>query len=552
MSNNKRSGHAVEPWIEAMIQNCSKCNRKGTVNAHVTEFGKLSESLKKLAENPVALMFLSDGVVQIPGILTMEAWKKLQEVEEHDTFQSLTNRTVSLRRYSLTFQWDSEQSKSQFVLTLNELATTAATAVKSSVPCCTSLLTVRQQIGETWRSLREQTSFPGVTADSVYPECGQRGLRGELLQDRLNSLLKDLREQLTATPHNSTSQDRPTLSMSSFHQTRWDTDRIRFKREEPFCIPLLQLYIPVQQSRQMQELTGNSPVSVTCNSECEEDDFQLDFDLDENSLMGPGKQEMVPLNPWDIFAPALEITTSSAEGSPRGDKDKELEAAESLDDWMHLSYICAFDPSKEQCSTRSSTSALRPFSLVTTNSTLSLCQGLSGHSGPGDNLLHPLRPCPLRHSFTIWEQETDGKQEKKEDVLKRRARSMKTGWQRTTVNEELGPSEMGAIPRKMPTKLRRPASSEAAGKEARGYDLLDWRTTQDQVPCQNGPKAIRTCPDGTCFSNSYQPRQWQTLGLIRIPDDVVKWAVRYLLHATPSENTRQAIIGDKEGGKFPA
>ncbi|MFT7799976.1 uncharacterized protein LOC108918995 [Arapaima gigas] len=369
-------------------------------------------------------------------------------------------------------------------------------------------------------------------------------LGDELLQDRLNFLLMEMRKQLTSAPQNSASQDQPASSMASIYQTRWDADRIRYKEEKIFSIPLSWLCISAQQHRQMQRQCGSSPLSVTSHissaySEYEEDNCQLDSDLERDFLVDPRKQKMVPTNPWDVFAPALEFTTSSVEGSPRCEKDKDLEAAESFGEWMHHSYIYAFDPEEMQFSTGSAISTLRPFSLVATNPTLSLYPGLSIYSDSKDYLLHPLRPCPLQHSTTVWKQEmdVDGEQERQEDILRRKSRSLRRQ-QGAEVDVGLAFSEGGVGPRKKFAKFTNPVLSLAGPEEA----------TEDQVSDQHVLNAVKSCPDGTYFSDSYKTKLWQAFTLIRIPDDVVRWAVGYLLHTTPPEDMSYTTPKGKEGG----
>uniref|UniRef100_A0A4W5M808 Shelterin complex subunit TPP1/Est3 domain-containing protein n=2 Tax=Hucho hucho TaxID=62062 RepID=A0A4W5M808_9TELE len=103
----------LEPWIEQVILSYGtdpKEEKKNTLmKAHVVGVGRMSESQARQTEGLTTLLFLSDGVVHIPAILTQDAWETLQEQEDRECFSSLINCTVCVYSYTLQFNMDSEQ-----------------------------------------------------------------------------------------------------------------------------------------------------------------------------------------------------------------------------------------------------------------------------------------------------------------------------------------------------------------------------------------------------------------------------------------------------------
>ncbi|XP_068459500.1 adrenocortical dysplasia protein homolog [Clinocottus analis] len=240
------------PWIESLILSYGSQEKSGggggRLKAHVIGVGQMSQSQALGSEGPTGLLFLSDGLLQIPAILTASAWEHLQEQEDRECFTSLVNTTVCIRDYRLHFHMALEQTKSRFVLSVGELATTAAGPVKDGTPCSTTLPSVRMKICKTWRALLGKE-----TQDS---QCGfdLSELLGEWQHDCLQAVLDDVRERLTAaSPQPSTSTcDPPANRPDAFVATGWDVDRVRYKGEKAFSVPMKCLLIPEEDARRMQ------------------------------------------------------------------------------------------------------------------------------------------------------------------------------------------------------------------------------------------------------------------------------------------------------------
>uniref|UniRef100_A0A8C2WZV0 Shelterin complex subunit TPP1/Est3 domain-containing protein n=1 Tax=Cyclopterus lumpus TaxID=8103 RepID=A0A8C2WZV0_CYCLU len=238
----------LSPWIESLILSYGSQEESviGRLKAHVIGVGQMSQSQALGSEGPTGLLFLSDGLVQIPAILTVSAWEHLQEQEDRECFTSLVNTTVCIQDYELRFHMDLEQTKSRFVLSVGELATTAAGPVKDSTPCSTTLPSVRMKICKTWRALLGQE-----TQDS---QCGfdLSELLGEWQHDCLQAVLDDVRERLAAaSPQPSTSTSPPTHP-DIFAATSWAVDQVRYKGVKGFSVPMKCLLIPEEDAQQMQ------------------------------------------------------------------------------------------------------------------------------------------------------------------------------------------------------------------------------------------------------------------------------------------------------------
>lgn len=356
----------LSPWIESLILSYGGQeggSSSGRLKAHVIGVGQMSQSQAQGSESPTGLLFLSDGLLQIPAILTASAWEHLQEQEDRESFASLVNTTVCIQDYQLQFHMAHEQTKCRFFLSVGELATTAAGPVKDNTPCCTTLPSVRQKICKTWRVLLGQE-----VQDSQASQCGfdLSELLGEWQHDCLQAVLEDIRERLMVAssrpvspqPSTSASTSLPTHPDTSA-ATGWDADRVRYKGVKCFSVPVKCLLIPEEDAQQLptpSNVGSRTPSGLTAASEDRKGDLlrvckssettqpsvddvewriaepavlERDRDANENPPF-PVEDAMLhedritwiidssirPLsNPWDIFPPP-DDTSSSCDASP--------------------------------------------------------------------------------------------------------------------------------------------------------------------------------------------------------------------------------------------
>ncbi|KAM4553377.1 adrenocortical dysplasia protein homolog isoform 2-T2 [Fundulus diaphanus] len=250
----------LTPWIESLILSYGSRDEAGSgstgglLRAHVITVGQMTESQARDFDGPTGLIFLSDGLLQIPAVLTASAWERLQDLEERESFRSLLNTTVLMRDYRLQFHMDPEVSRCRFFLSVGELATHSAGPVRDCTPCCTSLESVRTKMWRTWRSLLGQDC-----SQCSQDELDLTDLLEEWQQDVLQTLLQDVRERLAALrrPQPSTSGRSPSLSCCSA-VTGWDADRVRYRGEPSFSVPASCLLIPEEDARRLEAETGGS------------------------------------------------------------------------------------------------------------------------------------------------------------------------------------------------------------------------------------------------------------------------------------------------------
>ncbi|XP_026166365.1 adrenocortical dysplasia protein homolog [Mastacembelus armatus] len=339
------------PWIENLIlsydsqeMNCSR----GQLKAHVIGVSQMSLSQAQGSEGPTGLLFLSDGVLQIPAVLTASAWEHLQEQEDRECFTSLLNTTVCIQDYRLQFHMALEQNKCRFFLTIGELASTSAGPVKDSTPCCTTLSSVRLKICKTWKALQGQEEM-----DSQRSQCGfdLSELLGEWQHDCLQAVLDDVRKRLMVV--NSCPVGLHTSG--AFSATSWDVDRVRYKGMKHFSVPIKCLLIPegdAQQQKTPPNAGSRTPSRLPAASEDRRRDLapvckpseitQASVDAAEWEIATPvvaerncGHKEHSPppvedfmlhedmiaemidtdirpmSNPWDIFPPPCDASSSS-------------------------------------------------------------------------------------------------------------------------------------------------------------------------------------------------------------------------------------------------
>ncbi|XP_032378246.1 uncharacterized protein LOC116693407 [Etheostoma spectabile] len=353
----------LSPWIERLILSHGGPggSSSGRLKAHVIGVGQMSQSQAQGSEGPTGLLFLSDGVLQIPAILTASAWEHLQDHEDRECFTSLVNSTVCIQDYRLQFHMALEQTKCRFYLSVGELATTAAGPLKDNTPCSTTQASIRLKICKTWRALLGQE-----TQDSQKSLCGfdLSELLGEWQHDCLQAVLEDVQERLGVSQQPSTSTlIHPDMSTA----TSWGVDRVRYKGLKCFKVPIKCLLIPEEDAQQLQTppnvesrtTSGHSAVSEdrkrdslqigkpTETMQLSVDDGEwriakpafVDRDPDANENSPPEEdsimlhEDMIPViidsdtktlsNPWDIFPPPFD-TLSSSDASPEATPTQSL------------------------------------------------------------------------------------------------------------------------------------------------------------------------------------------------------------------------------------
>ncbi|XP_054475648.1 adrenocortical dysplasia protein homolog [Anoplopoma fimbria] len=560
----------LSPWIESLILGYGSREEsgRGRLKAHVIGVGQMTLSQALGSEGPTGLLFLSDGLLQIPAILTASAWEHLQEQEDRECFTSLLNTTVCIQDYRLQFHMALEQTKCRFVLSVGELATTAAGPVKDGTPCSTTLPSVRSKICKTWRALLGQE-----TQDS---QCGfdLSELLGEWQHDCLQAVLEDVRDRLTtASPQPTTSTCDPSATHpDTFTTTSWDVDRIRYKGEKRFSVPMKCLLIPEEDSQQMQtppnvrsgtasglsvasedrnrdspRPSGTTPPSVddaewrtakpavvegdedaSETSPCVEDSM-----LDENAFAALIDGDVLPLsNPWDNFSPPW-VTFSSDVSPPSSPPPHNPAAPEFRSDHSVISTSTQLPVHSSEDSQQTSESTNLPLYQKQPHSSSPPVTAASLTSvSPPDPLSRPSGPLPAseeRHddaakrTILALDQESQILEEDVEETIKgkyrkaKRKRSEPTPEAKTTLVEE-EEAQIGGSP---PSWLfDTPAGSGADEGSGHGETLGAVSRKRPTVHS-----------DGRLFSYSYQLSGQNLLDFsrLKVAESLLHWAVKYLV-----------------------
>ncbi|XP_048828504.1 uncharacterized protein LOC125706067 isoform X2 [Brienomyrus brachyistius] len=548
-------GTRAEPWIEELIQNYGTGQRTTRVLARVKRVGEATGSLKELGEDPVALLLLSDGPAAIRGLLTREAWQKFlrapHSLRVNATFTSLAGHSVLLLRYNLMAQRDVEEGKWQLMLTVHELITTFTPGAHK--PC---------------RSLQEGCSSDGEPCCLESPATAH--------QDRLNSLQQHLRG-LLSPPSGPDLQGRPVIG-----RTGWDRDRIRYKDEPQFTVPS-SFYLSDSQLEELERQVANPRVSVTCSpGELEEKGCPHSPDPENDSLLEFGNQEKVPINPWDMFAAEVGIRTSSDEGSgsvsPKGLPE------------IGDSPLCSPQP----CHSQPAVVAMAPGRQMSTGSSRPApCEkqaneGLESVGGsvqlrepsnqgshiPAEPASSPIEsPPPVRTRLLVkdaslgldpchssyWARlrlcplirpplpsppvcELKTQQEEGVPLNKSKNRSKRRKRPLLTADEDEGRRRPGGV--RAATEGRQPNEKEEP-KILTGFDPgpSEPGTSRSRIEPRSSTRTsqpLRTHPDGTPFSYTYEPDESisQALQNLRVPDDLLRWSVKYLLQNNYTKSTK--------------
>ncbi|XP_048090407.1 adrenocortical dysplasia protein homolog isoform X2 [Alosa alosa] len=146
-----------EPWIEQLVLNYETAIPPDkAVKATVIGVKDLTESQDETDASCV--LYLSDGVVHIPAVLTTQAWSRLQDMEERESYSGLENAIVCVKNLQLNFHMEPERDNCQFYVTVNQISTIGQGSSHNAVPNCATLPSIKEQIRKTWRSRTDESS----------------------------------------------------------------------------------------------------------------------------------------------------------------------------------------------------------------------------------------------------------------------------------------------------------------------------------------------------------------------------------------------------------
>nr|XP_020468317.1 uncharacterized protein LOC109967234 [Monopterus albus]XP_020468318.1 uncharacterized protein LOC109967234 [Monopterus albus] len=586
----------LSPWIENLVLSYGGqegSSSSGRLKAHVIGVGQMSQSQAQGSEGPTWLLFLSDGVLQIPAILTASAWEHLQEQEDRESFSSLVNTTVCIQDYRLQFHMAHEQTKCRFFLSVGELATTAAGPVKDNTPCCTTCPSVRLKIYKTWRALQGQE-----VQESQKSQCGfdLSALLGEWQHDCLQAVLDDVRERLVVASSRPVSQQTSTstYTSSTFTATSWDVDRVSYKGVKCFSVPIKCLFIPEEDAQQLQtplNAGSRKPGGPSAASEDRRRDLpptcktleatQPSVDVAEWRIAAPAvaerncnTRENSPLavegsmlhedmitgiinmdtrhlsNPWDIFPPPCG-TSSSSDASPEATpvhsqynatlSSTQIPAHSSRESQQtsdHSKGECSYFPpyQKPPHVTSLPTAASSSFS-VNLPEPFSRPPNLLPTTDRHDSHTAQLNLPALDHEGEILAQDT-------EETVVRKYRKAKR--REPTTEAVITPAEE----EEEETQITRSPPSWLFDTQA-GYGAKEGSGRKRGPPAGTLSRKTPTVhSDGKAFSYSYQVsgQNLQDFSLFRVPESLLHWAVKYLVAPQKKDNphsTSNQTLSDK-------
>ncbi|XP_042615925.1 uncharacterized protein LOC109097970 isoform X2 [Cyprinus carpio] len=238
----------LEPWIEKLIQNYGQSQCETTVKANVVGVCDISDS-QRMEHTDVCMLFMSDGSAVIPAVLSDAAWERLQDLEEMESFTGLHNAIVYVRSFELKFDMNPDLASCQFYLKVNQMNTICIASKHQHPPSCTTLPSVRDQIIKTWRSHREGSvsSASGVSLSSLLDVWHN---------DIIINILNDATEKITMSA---------TYCPSVATPTHWHRERLHWRGQEQFIVPVPFLLIPEEQ----RELMTDDPMCAVADSESE-------------------------------------------------------------------------------------------------------------------------------------------------------------------------------------------------------------------------------------------------------------------------------------------
>uniref|UniRef100_A0A8C1S655 ACD shelterin complex subunit and telomerase recruitment factor n=1 Tax=Cyprinus carpio TaxID=7962 RepID=A0A8C1S655_CYPCA len=267
----------LEPWIEKLIQNYGQSQCETTVKDNVRGCVCDISDSQRMEHTDVCMRFMSDGSAVIPAVRSDAAWERLQDLEEMECFTGLHNAIASC----------------QFYLNVNQM----------NVICIasnTTLSSVRDQIIKTWRSRREGSvsSASGVSLSSLLDVWHN---------DIIINILNDATEKITMSA---------TYCPSVATPTHWHRERLHWRGQEQFIVPVPFLLIPEEQRELM---TADPKSHPTSTGSCPDEGHTR-----PEVLCGTGELSGDRESPWDMFTqePALLGRRSTSDSNATSTQDQ--------------------------------------------------------------------------------------------------------------------------------------------------------------------------------------------------------------------------------------
>ncbi|XP_028837179.1 adrenocortical dysplasia protein homolog isoform X2 [Denticeps clupeoides] len=441
-------------------------------------------------------MFLSDGVVFMPALLTDVAWERLQELEERDCFTGLENAIVSVQKFSLHFHMEPELMSCYFYLTVNQLSTLGQGNVHKHTPSCTTLPSVRELIKTTWRSQLNENS-------SSQAGFQLSNLMGMWQNDIISGMQNEIIDRLNMPG---------TSEQSVTALTGWHQDRLLYKAEGCFSVPASHLLRP--EAQETVESSGSETQSglglvpdqnfAVQTEEASQTLLSGDSLADNRPFFSQVSHDTGILSQaceWDMFQPAVELLETSS-ASDISATPEDLQPQQNQLASVTLKNLSASNtPDTLPCEQSRS----QPLSLPVATGTKKELLNSSGAEKAEISLLCGQQPLSLQSNPSHSKRKLSTQEELEED-------------------EE---------------------DDRAAGSPP------TWLAIMQQTRCSNdegnGPKRPTLAasvqqnwihPDGSSFSYRYKPSAHVAMALcqFKIPENVMRWSVCYL---SPSYTEKQ-------------
>ncbi|XP_058638529.1 adrenocortical dysplasia protein homolog isoform X3 [Onychostoma macrolepis] len=399
-----------------------------------------------------------------------------------ESFTGLHNAIVYVRSFELKFDMNPDLASCQFYLKVNQMNIICIASKHHHPPSCTTLSSVRDQIIKTWRSRREgsESSASGVSLSSLLDVWHN---------DIIINILNDATEKITMSA---------TYCPSVATPTHWHRERLHWRGQEQFIVPVPFLLIPEEQ----RELMTADPMRTGADSESETpNDLAPPPEESHPTSTSSANQTMAALDgisgscpdegPSTLVHTRPEVLCGTGELSGDGESPWDMFTQEPA----LLGRRSTSDSNDPEQESQSLLKEVPPLPVATSTQAQFSKQISGGVSVDGITLSQRPKPTQFSSSHSSNKSFRDPSQEKD----KERALSPPS-W---LVHNTAPPSE------------QRPLASPPAGPK----------------PSTSPPtKARKVHSDGTPFSYLYhpQPQVATALGQFQIPGHLIQWAVRYL------------------------
>ncbi|XP_069073783.1 adrenocortical dysplasia protein homolog [Pleurodeles waltl] len=256
-------GCIAHPWILKLVENYGQSETMPVaVAAKVVKFVKMPQNQFDNLTGPAAVVHISDRESYIQAVITNGAKRKMEEEEEHFSFEDIHNKIIILKEFEIVFRQEEELIDCGFYIRIECFSILPMEPDREDGGVnCNEVPVVKWKIKEHWQKYRKETEMQDTPGDCLT----------QLLNVANEEKLSDLKN--TAYSCLNLRGSSPSIHPAT---TEWQNRKRSKTDKDVFSVPINWLIISPEEEEILNNLEEwSDDYSVANNSDerefCQED-----------------------------------------------------------------------------------------------------------------------------------------------------------------------------------------------------------------------------------------------------------------------------------------